>query len=124
MPLFTIQIIAAVGSALLILLVLELVRRKVIREEYALLWLICGVVFFILSVWRSGLDLLAKLIGIAYAPAAILLLLLIAAYAIMIQFSIVISSLTAENKRLAQEIALLRVDMDSLRLPRRKKTRK
>ena len=46
-----IQLLAIAGSALLLLFVLELVRRKAFLERYALLWLLSGLVMLGLSVW-------------------------------------------------------------------------
>lgn len=113
MPGFTIQIIAAIGSLLFLVAILESVRRKLILEKYALLWLFSGVVFLGMSLWRDGLDLFAGWVGIAYPPAALFLLLIVSIFLILIQFSVSISSLVSKNKRLSQEVAILRQEMES-----------
>ena len=53
-PLY-VSIAATVASILLILIVLELIRSRRLRERYALLWLATGVVLLVLSAWRGGL---------------------------------------------------------------------
>ena len=58
-----ISIAAAIGSALLILIVLELIRGRRLKERYALLWLATGVVLLVLSVWRGGLNTIAAWLG-------------------------------------------------------------
>lgn len=103
-----IQIFAIVGSILLLLAIIELIRRKKIKEEYSLLWLFFSIGFTILSFWRDGIEEIAKFIGIAYAPTAFLLLLVMAIFLILIQFSVIISKLSENNKILAQEIGLLK----------------
>jgi len=105
------QLSAIVASAVLLGSIVELVRKHRLQEAYALLWLSFGVVFVVFSVWRSGLELFAHLLGIAYAPAALFLLLLIAIFLILIQFSIVVSRLSESNRALAQELALLREEL-------------
>lgn len=103
-----IQFIAIAGSVILLLFILELIRCHKIRENYSLLWLFIGVVFLFFSIWRKGLEVLAHLMGIAYPPTAFLLILVMALFVILIQFSIITSDLTEKNKKLAQEIGLLK----------------
>jgi hypothetical protein len=68
-----IQILAIVASGLLLLVVLELVRRKAFLERYALLWLLSAIVLLGLSVWKGALQALADLLNIAYPPNALFL---------------------------------------------------
>ena len=65
-------IVAAIASVLLILVVLELIRSRRLRERYALLWLLTGVVLLALSVWRCGLNTIAGWVGIETYPPAVL----------------------------------------------------
>lgn len=109
-----IQYIAIIGSALLLALILGLIRSRKIKEEYSLLWLIFGVVFLIFSIFREALEILARSVGIAYAPAALFLLLLIAIFFILIQFSVIISQLSDQNKKLNQEVGILRLKIKEL----------
>jgi hypothetical protein len=102
-----IQILAIIGSVLLIATIFELVRRGRLREEYALMWFISSFVLLFFSIWRSALDFIAHRLGVAYSPALLLLVMLLFGFLILVHFSIAISKLTGENKRLAQEMALL-----------------
>ncbi len=111
----TTQVIAIVVSISLFLYILYLVRKKKIKEEYSLLWLSSSFVFILFSIWRDGLEYFAKLIGIAYPPAALFLLLLLAIFLILIEFSINISRLSEQNKILAQELAILRNELEGLK---------
>jgi hypothetical protein len=111
----TTQYIAIVVSIGLFLYILFLVRNKKIKEEYSLLWLFSSIVFIIFSIWREGLEFFAKLMGIAYPPAALFLILLLAIFLILIEFSINISKLSEKNKILAQELALLRNELEALK---------
>jgi len=111
----TTQYIAIAVSISLFLYILFLVRNKKIKEEYSLLWLFSSFIFIVFSIWRDGLEYFAKLMGIAYPPAALFLILLLAVFLILIEFSINISKLSEKNKILAQEIALLRNELESLK---------
>lgn len=108
---FKMQVIAIAGSVVLFLFILNLIRRKRIKEEYSLLWVFFGIVFIVLSLWRQGLDYIAMAIGVAYPPTAILLILLMAIFMILIQFSIIISRLSDANKTLCQEIGLMKLEL-------------
>ena len=105
-----------VGAAVIALLVvLELVRRRRLSEEYSLLWLGTAIVMLVLGLWRDLLHNLAALVGI-YDPSN-LLFLLAGFFMLFIQlyFSMVITKLTQESKQSAQQIALLKFELDRLR---------
>ena len=51
-----IQVITILVAALLLVGVLELVRRRRLLERYALLWLLASTVLLALAVWRGALD--------------------------------------------------------------------
>lgn len=106
-----IQYVAIVGSLLLFLFVLELVRRKKIKEQYSILWLFITLVFLILSFWRDGLYVVSRALGIATPAIAFLLVLTMGVYVILIQFSMVISNLAERNKKLTQELSLVKYQM-------------
>ena len=103
-----IQTIAIVVSIFFFLLILYLIKNRRIKEEYSLLWIFFSIVFMLFSLWREGLDYVAHFIGIAYPPAALFMVLLMAVFLILIEFSIIISKLSDKNKTLAQEIGILR----------------
>jgi len=109
------QYIAIFVSVSLFLYIFYLVRKKKIKEEYSLMWLSSSIVFIVFSIWRYGLEYFAKLMGIAYPPAALFLILMLAIFLILIEFSINISKLSEKNKILAQEMALLKDEIESLK---------
>jgi len=103
-----IQYFAVAGSILLLIFIIELIRRKKIKEQYSLLWLFFSAAFITLSLWRDGIEEIAVLVGIAYAPAAFLLILVMAIFLILIEFSVIISKLSDTNKTLVQQVGLLK----------------
>jgi hypothetical protein len=102
-----IQILAILVSGALLLIVLEMVRRKAFLERYALLWLLSAVVLLALSVWRGLLQSLAELIGIAYPPNALFLVAFGVVLVLLLHFSLAVSRLSDQTKVLAQRLALL-----------------
>jgi len=108
-----IQIISLLGSVLFLLGILECVRRQLLKEAYALLWLALGGGFLVLSAFPGLLEL-ARHIGILYAPAALFLFLIFGIILILIQYSVVLSRRTEQIKTLTQETALLRHRIEQL----------
>jgi hypothetical protein len=110
------SVILAVGASVLALVfVLELVRRRRLREDYSLLWLLTALAMLIISAWRDLLHGLAAAVGIAYPPNLLFLLAALFSLAILLYFSTVITRLTQENKDIAQQVALLRYELERLR---------
>ena len=110
-----IQIVAIAVSLLLFLFIMYLIRSQRLKEEYSLLWIFFSLVFILLSFWRNGLDYVSEFLGVAYPPAALFMILLMAIFLILIEFSIIISKLADKNKSLAQEIGLLKLEMEKLK---------
>ena len=73
-----IQIIAIAGSISLLIFIIVLIRQHRLKEEYSLLWLFFTMVFIVFSFWRNGLEWISDVIGIAYPPAALFLILIMA----------------------------------------------
>jgi len=115
------QYIAIAASIGLFIYITYLVRNKRIKEEYSLLWIFFSIVFIFFSVWRDGLEYFARLIGIAYPPAALFIILLLAIFLILIEFSRIISRLTDRNITLAQEIGILKMEVEKLKKGREEK---
>ena len=102
-----VEIIAILGTIFLLGLILEMVRRRQVAENYALLWLLTAVALLILSLWRELLDVLASLMGIFYPPAALFVIGFGFFLLIMLQFSVIITKLSRKNKDLAQHVGIL-----------------
>ena len=102
-----IQLLSIVAAGGLLLLVLELVRRRRLLERYALLWLACATVLLVLASWRDGLTSLANLVGIAYPPNALFFSAFGAILMLLLHFSIAVSRLADQSKLLAQRLAIV-----------------
>jgi hypothetical protein len=104
----TISIAGAIASVLLVLVVLELIRKRHLKERYALLWLATGVVLLVLSTWREGLNTIAGWLGVTgYPPAVLFAVATLFVLLVLLDYSTVISKLADQNTILAQRLALL-----------------
>ena len=102
-----IQILSIAVSALLLVGVLELVRRRAFLERYALLWLFSALVLLALSVWEGALEQMASLVGTAYPPNALFLIAFGFVLLLLLHFSVAVSRLSDQTKVLTQRLALL-----------------
>ncbi len=112
---FRIQVVAVLGSLVALGTVLQLLKRKRLREEYSLLWLAIAVAFLGLSLWRDLLTRISYTLGVAYPPAALFLILITGAYLLLLHYAVVLTRLADRNRDLAQELGLLRHELESLR---------
>lgn len=110
-----VQITAVSLSVLLLALVLELVRRRKLTEEHSLIWIAGGIGLLGLSLWRDVLHVAARVMGIHYPPALLLLALTAFVFLVSLYFSVVISRQRQEIERMLEELALLDAEVRALR---------
>ena len=102
------QLLAIAVSALLLLVVLELVRRRRLTEEHSFIWILCAVALLGLALWRDSLDRVAEWLGIFYPPIVLVLVLTVFVFLALLYFSVVISRQREQIEQLTVEVALLR----------------
>jgi len=101
------QVVAILASATVLVLVIELIRKGRLREEYSLIWLASAAIIFLLSLFRGSLQFLADLIGVEYGPSLLFIVGLGLITTIQLMQTIALSKLTAQNRDLAQRLAIL-----------------
>jgi hypothetical protein len=114
MPIRNKIVALAVGIGLLILII-ELVRRRKLREEYSWLWLLTGCVILVLTLWFDLLKWITHLMGAVTPSSTIFLFAFLFLIFISLHFSVVISRLTDRNKEMAQRYALLELELNELK---------
>lgn len=105
------KLLSIIASGAVLVMVIELIRRGRLKERYSLLWLFAGSILLVLSSSRDLLEFFSHLLGIYYAPSLLFLLAFLFLLLITLHFTVVISGLSEKNKRLTQELALLRQEM-------------
>jgi len=107
------QTVAAASSLLLTGLVLELIRRRKLKDELWLPWLLVASAPFVTALWIRPWAVLAHWLGIIYEPALLLGLATLLGFAMLLYLTVVVSTLMRQNLRLAQDLALLRMRVES-----------
>ncbi len=110
-----ITIIAAAAAILLFGLTMELTRR-LLSEKYSILWFATAVSVLAIALIPGMLDGIALALGIAYAPSALLLVVLMFVLALLLHLSMVVSRLSIQTARLAQTVRVLRAENHELKI--------
>jgi hypothetical protein len=117
-PLTSHQTAFAVATSIVVfVLLVELVRRRRLREEYAWLWLLTGAAMIMLVSWPRLLAFVTHAIGAVTPLTTLLIFSLLFMLAIVVHYSVIISQLTTSVKNLTQEIALLSNRVDRIDRP-------
>jgi hypothetical protein len=95
--------------------IIRLVRRRQLRSKYALLWLTIGLLMLPLGVFPKVLDTFSGWVGVHYSPTTFLLLAVAFLFLVVVQFSWELSRLESRSRTLAEEVALLRAEVEDLR---------
>jgi hypothetical protein len=106
---WNLRIIGIVGSVGLLLFILEAVRRRQLKEEYTVLWVITGVVLLLLAAWPGLLRDVRNLIGASSEASTLYFFGLLFVVALVLHFSVRVSRLERRVVSMMQEIALLGV---------------
>jgi hypothetical protein len=101
------QLVSILAAVCLLLVVLELVRRRRLLERYALLWLLAALVMLALAGWRRALERLASGLGIFSPPNALFFVAVGFVVVLLLHFSAAVSRLTDQSKILAQRLAIM-----------------
>lgn len=109
-----IQWLGIVFSLIILVSVVWLVRERLIKEKYSLVWFFIGLLMLIMSLFRSLLEGFSALVGIDYAPSALFSLLIAFSYLLLLNLSVSVSGLKAQNKELSQELGLLKFRVEEL----------
>lgn len=105
-----------VGLSLFILII-ELVRRRKMKEEYSFIWLLSGVLICVISVSYEVIAWITPLVGAVYGPSMLFFFGLIFLAVISIFYSVKLSHLSDQVKNLAQKMSILECEIKHKKEP-------
>lgn len=100
------QAVAIAVTAILLLIVFEMVRQRRLMERYSLLWMFAAFVLLLLAVFTGLLAEIAQAVGIATPSNALFAAAIAFMFMLLLHFSATISRLTDQSKILAQRLAV------------------
>ena len=101
------KILAAVFGLTLLITIIELVRRRKLKEEYSWLWIAAGIAMPIIGLNYRLLVAITRFIGAGWTSSTLFFFGLFFVIALCLQFSVKISRLETQVKNLAQQLAIL-----------------
>jgi len=105
-------VLGIVGSGLILVILFEMMRRHRLREKYAIVWALVALTILVLAVFPGVLTAATDLLGLQvpanllFFGASIVILLL------TLQHSSELGCLEERTRTLAEEVALLRLELD------------
>jgi hypothetical protein len=106
------HVLIIIATLVIAWFILRLVRARQLRSKYALLWLVIGVLMLSLAAVPGVLNTVSGWLGVAYSPAIFLLLAVGFLFLVVVHYSWELSRLENQTRTLAEELALLRTQLD------------
>ncbi|OFZ48773.1 MAG: hypothetical protein A3D92_24955 [Bacteroidetes bacterium RIFCSPHIGHO2_02_FULL_44_7] len=106
------KIVAMLIAAFLFFIIINLIRRRRLKEEYSWLWFLAGLVIIVLTMWYDLLVKLTQFIGAVMPTSTLFFFTFLFLILVCLQFSVSISELSDKIKNLAQELAILKSKLD------------
>ena len=110
-----IRLITIAVCIFIVAYVFELVRRRHLSEEYSMGWLITGILMLVMAIWIDLLAKISNLVGSAAVTSTLFFLGILFLVVICLHFSIRISNLTNQVRKLNQSLAILSHEVDLIR---------
>jgi hypothetical protein len=107
------KLFAILASIFIFTVIINLVKKNKLKEEYSWLWLLTGFAMILLVIWYDLLLMFTHLIGAVLPTTTLFIFAILFLICLALHFAIKISQLTDQVKNLAQEVSLLRANRDT-----------
>ncbi|MCC2033406.1 DUF2304 domain-containing protein [Microbacterium allomyrinae] len=109
--------LAGIGFALVVLtIIVSLLLRRQLREKYATLWILIGVVILLLAIFPGLLFGLSQTLGVEVPSNLLFALALVLLIGVALHLSWELSQAEDEVRRVAEDVAILRAEVEELQL--------
>ena len=112
------RVIIGILCFALVGIIIELIRQNRLKEHYAIIWLLTAVSIFIFGIWPNSLNVISRIVRLHHLTTLFLVAFLFL-LAIVLHFTLAISQLFDRNRRLTQEMAWLRFELEQVRETKR-----
>lgn len=114
MPSTRLTIFSVIVAIAALVLVFELLRRRRLREKYAVIWVVISFGTLVVAVFPRLLRGVSELVGIQTPSNLLFFTSLLVLFAVSLQLSREVGLLEEQSRRLAEEVGLLRLRVDAL----------
>ena len=112
------RVIIGILCFTLVGIIIELIRQDRLKEHYAIIWLLTAVSIFIFGIWPNSLNVISRIVRLHHLTTLFLVAFLFL-LAIVLHYTLAISQLFDRNRRLTQEVAWLRFELEQVRETKR-----
>lgn len=109
-----ISVVGVVFAVAVLALITTLLLKRRLREKYATLWLIVGVAFLVLALFPELLSSLASAVGVAVPSNLLFAMVLALLIGVCLHLSWELSTAEEEVRRVAEETAIMRAQLEAL----------
>ena len=108
------RVIIGILCFTLVGIIVELIRQNRLKEHYAIIWLLTAASVFVFGIWPDSLNMISRIVRLHHLTTLFMVAFLFL-LAIVLHFTLAISQLFDRNKRLTQEVAWLRFELEEFR---------
>ena len=108
------RVIIGILCFTLVGIIIELIRQNRLKEHYAIIWLLTAVSVFVFGIWPNSLNIISRIVRLHHLTTLFMVAFLFL-LAIVLHFTLAISQLFDRNKRLTQEVAWLKFELEEIR---------
>jgi hypothetical protein len=108
-------VLGGIGSVLILVVLFEMLRRRHLREKYAVLWALVAVGVLVLTIFPGLLYAASDLVGVDVPANLLFFLASMVLMVLTLQHSYELGRLEDKTRTLAEELALMRLELDQLR---------
>ena len=109
------RVLPILGAIVTLFAIIDLLRRRQLREKYAVLWLVVSVFVGVVAVFPGVLTALSELAGVKTPANLLFFVAALVLLVVCVQLSYEISRLEDETRALAEEVGILRLEIDPVR---------
>ena len=104
-------LVAVIGSVLVLGGIFELLRRRQLNEKYAVLWLVVGLLLLVLTIFPGLLSTISHALGVSLPSNLLFFVAIVFLVCIALHLSWELSRLENETRKLAEDLAILRLEV-------------
>jgi hypothetical protein len=107
-------VVAIIGSVLILAGIFELLRRRQLSEKYAALWLVVGVLLLVLTIFPGLLAEVTHALGFGLPSNLLFFVGIVFLVGVCLHLSWELSRLEGETRKLAEDLAIMRLELREL----------
>jgi hypothetical protein len=111
---FTSYIFGILSAALVLIVVVELLRRRHLRERHAMWWFVAGLIALIVGVFPATLEWAADVVGVEVPTNLVFFAGIAVLFLVCLQHSSELTQLESKTRTLAEQVAILELRLTEL----------